>query len=395
MRITEQHVFRHRHDPFCLHLKTEMGVHRITPWAEGLSCNRWIGGEWRGVPRDPGFILLSRGNDVSFPKTLTAFLEPIPAGIRDAASRFRFMQLTALRLLRLYPGGADMAADNPALFWLCCGRVGRGSLEPAHAAKLLALPRKQLIAELLGQDCVYTDHFLRKIRLRAFDVTEYDRLERMLSLERTCRSILHLEVVDPAVVCLAYEDGVRVLGDGLVEDLSWGNNPARVIEAKRTIRDMRAMGREMGVEAMLLRKIQRCRRDFELFWLHQDTLTEYNATIRDLKLVSLAADFGETFPVPPLEGNADIAPITTLYELSEEGADMQHCALHYARRIFAGDFAVYRVLNPERATLAIHVDQFGDATILDLALKHNMQPSQATQDAVTAWIRSARRISAQ
>lgn len=391
MRITEQHVFRHRQDPFCLHLRTEMGVRRITPWRVDLACHHWRGGQWREVSRDPGFLLLSRGNDVSFHKTLTRFLEPIPEEVRDAASRFKFMQFTALRLMRLCPGGVDLAVDNPALFWLCCGRVGRGAIPPEHVAKLLALPRKHLVAELLGRDCVFTDHLFRKIRLRAFDATEYDRLERMLALERTCRSILHLEIVDPAVVCLAYEDGVRVLGDGLVEDLSWGFNPDKVIEAKKTIKDILAMGEEMGIARVLLNKIRKCRRDFELHYLYIDTMSEFNATVRYANVEYLMATYGDTFPEPPLAENADIEPITTLWQLEEEGKAMQHCALLYVKSIYTGSYALYRVHRPERATLAIQVDQFGDATIIDLALKHNEQPSPATRKTVSDWIRTAKR----
>jgi hypothetical protein len=391
MRITEQHVFRHRQDPYCLHLKTQLGVHRVTPWRADLACHQWRDGAWREVRQDPGFILLSRGNDVSFHKTLTAFLEPIPAKFRDAVSRFGFMQFTALRLLRLYPGGVDMAEDNPALFWLCCGRLGRGSLSPARAVELLTWPRKLLISELLGQDCVFTDHFFRKIRLRTFNAAEYDHLERMLTLERTSRGFRHLEMVDPAVACLAYENGEKILSDGLIQDLSFGCNLERVQEAKQAVRDILAMGEELGLRKILAGRVRKLRDYFELAYLHDDTLAEYNATVHEKNVADLKDAYGETFPTPLLAGNENIEPIRSLPELEEEGTVMKHCALLYARRIFEGRLCLYRVHLPERATLAIHMDDSGEIHIADFALRRNHRPCAETQRVVGEWIKTAKR----
>jgi len=59
------------------------------------------------------------------------------------------------------------------------------------------------------------------------------------------------------------------------------------------------------------------------------------------------------FPEPPYAGTASIVPLSTLRDLVEEGIQMRHCVSAYAHRVAVGDYYVYRVLKPVRATLAI------------------------------------------
>jgi hypothetical protein len=53
-------------------------------------------------------------------------------------------------------------------------------------------------------------------------------------------------------------------------------------------------------------------------------------------------------PAPP-----GFAPLRTPQELREEGREMKHCVGSYRRRVERGECFLYRVLQPERATLAV------------------------------------------
>jgi hypothetical protein len=95
-----------------------------------------------------------------------------------------------------------------------------------------------------------------------------------------------------------------------------------------------------------------------------------------------------TFPSPPLPGNADIVPITTIKELLDEGAVMHNCVGSYAEKVMSGECFIYRVLRPQRATL--EVSDTGDMHhIRQLKLARNEEPSADTWAKVRFWFASA------
>ena len=74
------------------------------------------------------------------------------------------------------------------------------------------------------------------------------------------------------------------------------------------------------------------------------------------------------FPPPPLHPLPNgIEPISTPAELKEEGILMKNCVSVYAPRIVRGLTHLFRVLQPERATLSIV--QSGATWVLDQCLK--------------------------
>lgn len=96
---------------------------------------------------------------------------------------------------------------------------------------------------------------------------------------------------------------------------------------------------------------------------------------------------GEPLPPPPLPGNRDIEPLTTEAMLIEEGRAQHNCAGSLARRVRKGDCYLYRVLRPERATLAIERGDNGDWGIAQIKLACNEFPAARTCEAVETWLR--------
>ena len=94
---------------------------------------------------------------------------------------------------------------------------------------------------------------------------------------------------------------------------------------------------------------------------------------------------GPAFPPSPFPESPDIRSITSAAELCREGARMHHCAGTYASKAARGECFFYRVLAPERATLAI---ERGPRAwrILDLRLACNRRPNAATVQAVNRWL---------
>lgn len=96
---------------------------------------------------------------------------------------------------------------------------------------------------------------------------------------------------------------------------------------------------------------------------------------------------GEPLPPPPLPGHRDIEPLTTAAMLIEEGGAQHNCVAGYGSLVRRGEQYIYRVLKPQRATLAIAKGAHGDWEIAQIKLACNKQPATPTVEAVNAWLR--------
>jgi hypothetical protein len=92
-----------------------------------------------------------------------------------------------------------------------------------------------------------------------------------------------------------------------------------------------------------------------------------------------------TLPDPPLPGSEDIQPLTHLDEFLDEGRSMHNCVASYVPQVAAYRTFVYRVLRPERATLAIRFTH-GRWSISELLADRNRPVQPATKRKVQGWI---------
>ena len=93
-------------------------------------------------------------------------------------------------------------------------------------------------------------------------------------------------------------------------------------------------------------------------------------------------------PPPPIPGNDQITPLRRMAQLVEEGKAQRNCVATYGRRVARREAYVYRVMGPERATLAIAPDSDGKWRAEQIALKRNKGVSKKTRLAVAQWLNS-------
>lgn len=97
-------------------------------------------------------------------------------------------------------------------------------------------------------------------------------------------------------------------------------------------------------------------------------------------------------PAPPCPGDESITPLTTDHALAAEGEQMRHClgSPECVSSALAGASAYYRVLTPQRCTLALQRLSSGGWKIGCLKLAENRDPNRETVDAVetkfTQWL---------
>ena len=97
-------------------------------------------------------------------------------------------------------------------------------------------------------------------------------------------------------------------------------------------------------------------------------------------------------PAAPVSGTSTIVPLSTIQDLIEEGRAQHNCVASYASKARRGKVACYRVLEPERCTLAL-VPRSGGWEVSELKLAGNRVSSLATRRTVQQWLDEARRSS--
>ncbi len=91
------------------------------------------------------------------------------------------------------------------------------------------------------------------------------------------------------------------------------------------------------------------------------------------------------FPPPPIPGTATIQPILNSRELQEEGRTQNNCVSSYAEDVMLCLAYIYRVLEPERATVSIVPSDDG-WELGEIAGAHNSPVSDETIAQVEKWL---------
>jgi len=121
----------------------------------------------------------------------------------------------------------------------------------------------------------------------------------------------------------------------------------------------------------------------ELMQMHDSWVKEFIKQEEKLKAKLLKN--AKPFPPPPFEGNQDIRPITSAFELHEEGRDMEHCVGVMTELAYHEDVCFYSVFTPERGTLLL-VKRDDQWIIDEFSLSQNRFPSKESWKTVREWL---------
>ncbi|MDQ6955264.1 MAG: PcfJ domain-containing protein [Mariprofundaceae bacterium] len=98
--------------------------------------------------------------------------------------------------------------------------------------------------------------------------------------------------------------------------------------------------------------------------------------------IKIMSRYMKPFPKAPIPGTESIQPIQSYRQLVAEGRRQQHCVLSYHTRIMSGNYAVYRMLEPERATIG----SYGCYILDQVKLHRNRTPSAETRELIRQWL---------
>ena len=324
--------------------------------------------------------------------------------------RYPVEQRAALAVfVNSFPEASDLLYSNPPLAVAMANArawdtFGLTTVDHPFICSLLRQRRRKICAALGFPSCERVVRILNKVQPQACSVHLLDRIRGALRNPALLAILSHLPFIGAPELNVAADLGdCPNISVGLFTDLvmhftresagEWRKllkQTANLLQPPRDECRMFGWAIPSRFEAFLhrrhphghrLRSVQQVRRSHYRLW----------CDLVDLESFDPAHDYADfddiLFPSTPLPGIDAIRPINTGGALVEEARSMGHCVLRYAERVAEGKSYLYRVLNPERATLLIAY-RITDWCIEELAGVRNQAVSPATKEVVESWLRT-------
>lgn len=360
---------------------------RYRNWSHGFRLEYWSEGQWEPETMDSGVPLLQLARFHVDNPSLQAFVAMIPADIRQAVEPYVYCQTRMLCWLSKSLPAQQLFQSAQHLFWLLMARSDEHDWPEERVDETLLLPRADILALVL--DTVAPGgglKWLQRLELKAGDQVEYRALRHALA---NVDRLKPLQGIKPVSIQLAY---AACRYPELAHSRAFMSLRAREYERLTDITaivrkydhywmDALNVARVLGIEDAVV-ALRHCRDFSAVRQLHDRWTDRMNQQRR------VAVHGHSELPKPPLSGKDPIYPITTLEDLQEEGRLMHHCVASYVEAILSGQCYIYRILQPQRATIEVRFR--GDqASIRQVALAYNGKPDEDTLRVVQQWFEEA------
>ncbi len=277
---------------------------------------------------------------------------------------------------------AQLQHTAPTLLWLLIGRQQLVGWPDRHVRQLLKSSRTHILSAVCGVGYRSAIRWLTRLELTSYNLDEFNTLINGLRAEMHRSPWAQGEHIPIHWVGAALEhleiQSTRAFKAYCVQTQSDSASfQDQLRQQGRFWRDALKVAEVLGIkDAQVALKRSR---DFAAVRRLHDRWTD-RLNQRQAQVVS-----GQTlFPPPPVPGTDKIHPITSLEDLQAEGRLMHHCITVYQPKILARESYIYRMLEPERATIELRIE--GNAiTVGQISLAYNALPSDATKEAVLAW----------
>ena len=314
-----------------------------------------------------------------------AFWWAVPEAYRELVMPFRDRRWHMLALLARCPGADDLVAGNPALAFCLASNWAfhkPAVQQPLRAARSLVYKKQRRILEWLGfPGTEAMRQLLRRIPRESMTVEFLANLCGAIQSPEVSRRLSFMgRITQDVFRLIATPEITPYVAFSLLEEVSQVRVPDAGPMMAFRIQDMLQMSAE------LQRKLPQLRSIPQLNQLHEDLIFDFNLKREDT---------GEPLPPPPLPGKeGEIEPLETCQELAIEGRLQQHCVGSYAHSVRRGQTYVYRMLKPERATLAIMQGPRG-WTLREIHGYRNADVQPETYQAAVDWLYNSQRLETQ
>lgn len=306
-----------------------------------------------------------------------AFLGLFPPVTRVSVARLPERHWPVLSLLTRCPGADELYASNPALaLGLACGNSlrARPVARPLRSARaLLRKPRTAMLEWLGFPPAPWVARVLGKVVPGAVSVRLLRYLRTALRAESVPKAFLHLPRLDLGTLRILTDPELHPLAAfSLLVEIDRSRMAS--MRAAYLLRDAAHMyaARHGGRALPAQRSLAGLQR------VHDELVERQN---REGERAMLQLEL----PPAPVSGTESIIPLTTPAEILEEGRAMHHCVFRYVPEVARGVTYIYRVLEPERATVSL-VRRGQTWSVGQLSGIANARVAGATAAAVHGWV---------
>jgi hypothetical protein len=352
-------------------------------------------------PKETKAPQLELGLDINLPEpeatkkeAYDQLRQTMPFSYAIALAPFKSHQWNPLVFLSMKRRFYDLLKSSPVLAYLLANdervrmMVFRKELmlddltgmKQAELLNLLDLPSTKAFAQIFrkiapASACPALTAMLRRC------ATDPDRIKKLAHLQKINLGALTL---------LTREESVRrQVTPQLLEEVSQNRSEAHyAVTANRlseSIRWHQELHANRPFPALRSREALNAYHE-EISAAAQQYFQTTGATARAEKQESFRRTLDKPFGEPPIPGSDTIRPLTTPRELVAEGYAQHNCVGTYSDRVRSGNCCIYRVLEPERATLSIVKVSGGDWMISELYTACNKPVKSETRQAVKEWL---------
>ena len=315
------------------------------------------------------------------------YLSPIPDEILTVVSRFSNRHWHLLNLVGRCAGAFDLVRSTPALaLGLASPWVFRKNppSHPLRSARSLLGKRQTDIAAWLGfPDAWSTVKILRKLPPEECTVLNLLHLRDLFGTQ--LKTLRHLPCLNGSIIRIMSGETDRYRAcPGFLQEITSQSGlldwTVRLLRYTLWLRDKLEDSR-----IITLRSYKHLTR------AHDHFVDRLGRT--DLRIID-----PPPYPPPPLMPfgpHLELVPLQTEVELLEEGRTQLNCVGDYAPRVRHGNMYIYRLLTPERATVAVSIGNSRRWQLHGIQSYQNSEVQPETFSAVLEWIELAQDLAEQ
>jgi hypothetical protein len=313
-------------------------------------------------------------------RAFDGFRFSLPKEMARCTERFGSRQWRMLQLFRARAQAVELAGQSPALaFCLANGDLfasGRHAPPIATAAAWSRRRQREILGLLGYEDREGVARIVARILPEAVHARSMLRLRAALPDPAVARLLAHLPAIHAGVLGLVSDvELLPAVTPKLLAEVAARDDEKYRGTTARMLADVRAMARQIGSG------------DVPPAFFTIDRLREVHRKLSE-EFCRLRPDDVRSirFPQPPLPGTPDILPLRTPTDLMDEGREQANCVASYIPRVRDRETYIYRVLRPQRATLAIVPSVDGGWEVDQLLLGRNARAGRPTWARVEAWL---------
>jgi hypothetical protein len=357
---------------------------RLRSWEEGGGIEVRQGRVWRRNDEAFDFPVSSEEvAELNAHHPVRAYYETLPGNSARVLRQFVSHQCRLLLVLRQYPLSEELAASAPILCWAASSLLG-ASPTKGEIGALFGSRRSLILEKFCGVGSASHLKFLTKIRNFSYQHEDLQLLKGMLRDERLMVKLRHAREINWPVLRLFFKQPNILEMKCALDCLSASNRRDAFIFLSKVgtyMRDIRRMCQTASLEYPWAR-ICVMKNAYQIKKLHDALAVELSRRNKE----SIVEKYGEDLPPSPLKGTETIVHISKVRDLLAEGEEMAHCAGGYVERVMNGDVYMYRVYEPERATMEVERVSDGKFRIVQVKLYKNGDVSNNTLMLLKSWV---------